>query len=188
MSIEIVAAVVGAVAAGLSALIPALAQKTAAVSAAFEGRKTEEETGLQARLRETRIALRRQRRLATAYRLAGSLLTFSQVVIGGILTSSFVQQSLSKDLVGILGLIVLAASLVRQYSRPEVLFLGARQRAAQLKALIRDAEDQISFSEEGVQGALPQYKIQKMLTEGLKLVDEAEIRDLEAMAKPLENA
>ena len=188
MSVEIIAAVIGAVAATLSALIPSLAQKTESVSAALKSRTAEDEIGLQARLREAKNALRRQRRLSTAYRSAGSLLTFSQVVIGGVLTSSFVQQSLSKDLVGILGLIVLAASLVRQYSRPEVLFIGARQRAAQLKALIRDAEDQVSFSKEGVPDALPPHRIQKMITDGLRLIDEAELRDIEAMAKPLDGA
>jgi multidrug resistance efflux pump len=56
-----------------------------------------------------------------------------------------VQESLSPKLVGSLGLLVLLASLIKQYFRPEVSVENARKKVAQLKALIRTSEDQLAI-------------------------------------------
>ncbi len=138
-------------------------------------------TGLELRLQEVREALARQQRLASAFRWANTLLTFGQFVIGGVLASSFIQDTLSKQGIGVLGLLVLLSSLVRQHYRPEVQFVGASQRAAWLKSLLRKAEDEISFLVEGIAGAKPAHEIQRDLSRGLEESDELEISDLRSI-------
>jgi hypothetical protein len=66
-------------------------------------------------------------------------------VIGGVLASSFVQQSLKPQLVGFLGVLVLLASLVKQQYHPEVAAAEASLKASKLQVLIRDSEDRIAM-------------------------------------------
>lgn len=139
--------------------------------------------GLNIRMRETRRALERQRELATTHRIAGSLLIFGQFVVGGLLASSFLQDKLSKEMIGGLGLVVLASSLIRQHYRPEIQYIGACQRAAKLKALIREAEDAQFASREGSPSALPDHEVRLLLSEGLTQVEESELQDAVAVTR-----
>jgi hypothetical protein len=68
-----------------------------------------------------------------------------QYIVGGLLASSFVQESLSPKLVGSLGLLVLIASLIKQHFHPELSVQNATTKAAQLKALIRRSEHQLAI-------------------------------------------
>lgn len=98
-----------------------------------------------ARIEEARDALRQQLSAAKWSRVSSNSLTVSQYIIGGLLASSFVQESLSPKLVGSLGLLVLLASLIKQHFHPDVSAETAIKKAAQLRALIRTSEDQLAI-------------------------------------------
>jgi hypothetical protein len=144
-----------------------------------KGSKEAPTDGLSIRFTEVREVLGKQEIVSRAYRFASSVLTFGQFIVGGLLATSFLQESLSKSLVGGLGLLVLVSSLVRQYYRPEVHAFRAREKVARLKALVRKAEDQLFLIEENVSDALPRHKILMMLTDGLNQIEEAELRSAE---------
>src|SRR5947199_3184409 len=98
---------------------------------------------VRARLSEAHEEIQRQLRLASTHRVASLLLTSAQFLVGGLLASSFVQQSLDKSVIGMLGLLVLTSSLVRQYYRPELEQAAARGRATRLRAVAREPEDSL---------------------------------------------
>jgi hypothetical protein len=98
-----------------------------------------------ARIQEAREALHKQLSAEKWSRISGNLLTVGQYIIGGLLASSFVQESLSPKLVGFLGVLVLLASLLKQHFRPEVSAENASKKAVRLRALIRMSEDQITI-------------------------------------------
>jgi hypothetical protein len=95
------------------------------------------------RLNDARAARTKEQSSARVSRILSGSLTFAQVVIGGVLASSFVQESLPPKTVGIFGVLVLIASLVKQQYHPEVDAEQARQNASKLKALIRMSEDKL---------------------------------------------
>lgn len=68
------------------------------------------------------------------FRLGDRLLTIGQYVIDGVLASSFIQETLTKQWIGRLGLLVLLASLFRQRFHPEVEAENARKKALCLTA------------------------------------------------------
>jgi hypothetical protein len=115
---------------------PVIAKKTAAQVARDQ---------ILVRLNEVTLAVRAQEGTAKAARISNILLTVGQYVIGGVLASSFVQESLSPKWVGLLGVLVLIASLVKQQFHPELNAEDARKKASQLKALIRTSEDQLAI-------------------------------------------
>jgi hypothetical protein len=96
------------------------------------------------RLSDATNAREQQKGSAKVSKWTANLLTFAQVVIGGVLASSFVQESLSPKAVGVFGVLVLIASLVKQQYRPEVDAEEARQKASRLQALIRSSEDELA--------------------------------------------
>ncbi len=96
------------------------------------------------RLNDAKNARTKAQSTAKISRLLSALLTFAQVVIGGVLASSFIQETLSARAVGMLGVLVLIASLMKQQYRPEVDAEQAREKASKLQALIRLSEDQLA--------------------------------------------
>ena len=98
-----------------------------------------------ARLDEVKLAMRARRGSARLSRISSNLLTVGQYIVGGVLASSFVQESLSPKSVGLLGILVLIASLVKQHFHPELKAEDARQKASRLQALIRTSEDQLTI-------------------------------------------
>ena len=96
------------------------------------------------RLPEARGALRRQEQIARWNgRVHFSFLpNTSSVVSWRHLSSS----NLSGHLVGILGVLVLLSSLIRHQYRPDLQAQGARHRAVDLRALIREVEDDLRSS------------------------------------------
>ena len=95
------------------------------------------------RLKEANNTREREQTSAKVTKWTANLLVFAQVVIGGVLASSFVQQSLSAQSIGLLGVLVLIASLINQQYRPEVNAQQSKQKAAKLQALMRTSEDQL---------------------------------------------
>jgi hypothetical protein len=78
-------------------------------------------------------------------RLASIALSVGQYIVGGVLASSFVQESLTPKAVGAFGVLVLVASLVREQFHPEVNAKEARKKAFQLLALQRSSDDQLAI-------------------------------------------
>jgi len=138
--------------------------------------------GVTLRLLEAHQVLRRQESLAKAHRFGGGLLTFGQFVVGGLLASSFMQQEIAKQMIGILGLLVLASSIIRQHYQPEIAAVAARERAVKLKAIIREVEDQMYYAEQNLPEARSPNELRRTLTEALNDVDAAEARALAAHA------
>ena len=97
------------------------------------------------RIAEIAAALGRQERIAAWSGRANGFLVFGQVVIGGLLASTFLQDALSKPAVGLLGVMVLVASLVHKQFRPDLNCAAARQRAVLHRQLLRETEDEILF-------------------------------------------
>jgi hypothetical protein len=56
-----------------------------------------------------------------------------------------VQESLSSKSVGLLGVLVLVSSLLKQQFHPELNAENARKKASQLQALVRTSEDQLTI-------------------------------------------
>ncbi len=95
------------------------------------------------RLEDARNIRARQKRLAKWGKLSANSLTFGQYIIGGMMTTAFVQKSLSANIIGIFGVLVLLSSLLKQHYNPEIAAQNALQRASQLEVLIRQSEDRI---------------------------------------------
>jgi hypothetical protein len=133
--------------------------------------------GVTERLQETKQALKQQYTLARAHRIGGGLLTFGQFIVGGLLASSFVLEQTSKSLIGMLGLLVLASSIIRQHYRPETSSVAARERAVRLKAVIREVEDQVYFGTHSVDHATAPQELRRLLTQALNDFDTTEARD-----------
>jgi hypothetical protein len=100
---------------------------------------------IEARLKEAEFSQKEQQRESKSSKTTSTLLVIGQYIIGGVLASSFIQESLTPKLVGCLGVVVLIASLFRQQFHPEINAEDARKKASQLKALIRFSEDQLSI-------------------------------------------
>lgn len=130
------------------------------------------------RLPEAKNALDRQQSLATRYRFADATLIFGQYIIGGVLASSFIQQSLNPQIIGLMGVLVLVSSLIRQRYRPDLQAAGARSRVAILRGLIRDTEDRIYALENGRENTMKIFEIREIVSKGLKAVEESELLDL----------
>jgi hypothetical protein len=108
------------------------------------------------RLNEAKEAMDDQSGSARISRISDTLLTVGQYVIGGVLASSFVQESLSPKSVGLLGVLVLVASLVKQQFHPELKAEDARKRASKLQGLIRTSEDQLTILDAKIAGGQDQ--------------------------------
>jgi hypothetical protein len=129
------------------------------------------------RLKDAKDALSRQKSLATTNRWMSALLTIGQYIIGGLLASSFVQESLTRQTVGILGVLVLLSSLVYQRFRPDIQLRGALRRAMKLKALIRAVEDDLYAIESNSAEAPTVDQIRRRISQGLSEIDASEIED-----------
>ncbi|MEN3370707.1 MAG: hypothetical protein V7609_2850 [Verrucomicrobiota bacterium] len=106
-------------------------------------------------------------------------LTFSQYVIGGVLASSFVQTQLSKEVVGFLGVLVLVSSLIHHRYRPDIKHRNGKQRAAQLRAVIRKAEDMIFEARTQKKDSSAIQPIRRAISDGLNQLETAELDDLQ---------
>lgn len=98
-----------------------------------------------ARLEEAATSRQELQSASKSSKRTANLLAIGQYIVGGVLASSFIQESLTPKLVGGLGVLVLVASLFRQHFHPEIISEDARKRASQLQALIRTSEDRLSI-------------------------------------------
>jgi hypothetical protein len=181
MDATVIAALISALAALVAAIMSKLTSrlrlKHLVVIATEDKSAPDQEDDI--RLDEARASLYRQESIAKWSCRAAASLIFSQYVVGGILASSFVQDSLSNEITGFLGILVLASSLVHHHYRPDIYSREARQRAARLRTLIRTAEDLLYAIRHGKQGAPSLYTIRKTVSEGLAEIEADELKDIE---------
>jgi hypothetical protein len=95
------------------------------------------------RIDGARTAMLRQVRRAKWGKFSSNSLTFGQYVIGAVMASAFVQKSLSPNIVGIFGIVVLIASAMKQHYHPDANVQNALQSASQLETLISQSEDRL---------------------------------------------
>lgn len=170
--------IVAALASLLGAVVAALSKRAVralqvpGIDITFEATEDPEKDS---RLPQVRDALKRQESIAKWNGGASASLTFGQYIIGGVLASSFVQQSLTTQVVGSLGVLVLVSSLVHQRYRPDLQASGARQRVARLRALIREIEDELFALKSCPEGAPTVYEIRKRASAGLAQMEENEL-------------
>lgn len=138
----------------------------------------------QCRITDVRIALKKQESTSAWNSRAGSLLKIGQYIIGGLLASNFVQESVSSELVGAMGLLVLFSSLMSQSFQPEVRVRGSRQRAHQLKILLRESEDRLFEIEENDKVKI--IEIRKLVSTNLAKIEEMELIESDT-SKPEKN-
>ncbi len=152
----------------------ALAVNTAVVP---ETRTTAPDWEADTRLSEARVALQRQETTLAWNRRTMNALIFSQYIIGGVLASSFVQTQLAKETVGFLGVLVLVSSLIHQRYRPDIKHRNGKQRASQLRAVIRKAEDAVFDARAHQKGVEAIQPIRELVTDGLNHLESAELDD-----------
>jgi hypothetical protein len=181
MDATVTAALISALAALLAAVMSAATARLRLNTGAPSGAEDEESADPErdTRLNEARRYQQRQEAMARWNSRAAASLTFSQYIVGGILATSFVHESLPREVVGILGLLVLIASLIHHRYRPDIYARCARERAVQLRALIRKAEDALYTIRSGKSDAPSLLKIRKMVTQELAEIEASELRDME---------
>jgi hypothetical protein len=128
------------------------------------------------RIEEAVRAMVQQNGVARTNSWADHLLTFGQYVIGGVLASSFVQQSLTQSIVGFLGVLVLIASLIKQQFRPDSTAREAKQMVGKFRTLIRSAEDQLAeLRTKREIDASMYYALARDISKGLNEIERGEI-------------
>ncbi|HYJ03681.1 MAG TPA: hypothetical protein VEX43_00990 [Chthoniobacterales bacterium] len=130
------------------------------------------------RLEDAKDALARQKAIASANRWMSTFLITGQYIVGGLLASSFIQQSLAKEIVGALGVVVLLSSLIYQRFRPDMRFRGASRRVYRLTALIRSAEDDLVRMRSGIANPSEIDAFRKKISDTLSEVEMWELQDL----------
>ena len=131
------------------------------------------------RVREARGVLARQENIAKWNKWADTSLTFSQYIVGGVLASSFIQSALAPELIGFLGVLVLASKLIHQHYRPDVSSRTAKHRATRLRSLIRTAEDGLYAIRSGQKSVPTLLAIRTRMSDGLSEIERAELQGLD---------
>jgi len=181
------ATIVGAVMSLLSRRL--IAMKMGPVEIEFKGEgPPPPDLDRDSRLTEARQALSRQGSIAKWNKRANAWLTFSQYVIGGVLATSFMQNALSKEVVGFLGVLVLLSKLIHQHYRPDVSFRAAQRRSVQLKRLIRGAEDEVFTIKQEMEGAPSILDVRTRVSNGLSDIEEEELAETGEESRSGENA
>ena len=129
------------------------------------------------RLAEAHAELGRQEISARWSGRSATSLAVSQYVVGGTLATSFIQTTFPDWAVGLLGLIVLLASIIYQRFRPDLRMSAARRRVAALKAAIRRAEDDLFRVNQSVEDAPTIIEIRAAVTNALVHVEHSELEE-----------
>lgn len=132
----------------------------------------------QVSLDDVRSALKRHQRIAFRALWTDRSLIFGQVVVGGILTSAFIQESLSKSMIGLLGLVVLVSSLIHQQVRPDLRYRGAIRRVMNLRRLERETENNVLDIKQNVAGAISVPFLRRDVSKRLSAIEESELEEL----------
>lgn len=137
----------------------------------------EDERIVAVRIHEAARLAFKQEAFAKWVAFGANALTVAQYIVGGLLVSSFLQSVLTRNIVGFLGLIVLACKLINQHFHPEQLSWEARQRAVRLRQAIRQAEDELCAIKEGKDAEKELIAIRQKISSAINEAEAAEIRD-----------
>lgn len=189
MDVQVVGALIGAIAAIVAAIVSVLAKrlfsaKVGALEVSFD-RDFKPTANLEkdSRLIEARELLQKQESSAKWNNRAAGSLVFGQYIVGGVLATSFVQQSLSTQAVGLLGVLVLISSLIHQTYRPDIQTRGARERAMLLRRLIRRTEDGLFAIRSDTEDAPTIHDVREIVSRGLSEIEEMELADTTATSE-----
>ena len=130
------------------------------------------------RFGEARVALDVHTSSVRLYSWANAALTFGQYVVGAVLASTFIQQTLSKDAIGSLGLVVLLSSAIQQRFRPDTAARAARRRVLEIRRVVRNAEDALVALDSEHTGAPSARDILASLSNGIVEVETSELSDI----------
>ncbi|NMP04646.1 hypothetical protein HHE94_18245 [Pseudoalteromonas arctica] len=130
------------------------------------------------RLLEIKAELKRQQSIAKWQGFSATSLTFSQYIVGGVLTTSFIQDTLSSQIVGLLGLLVLISSLIHQHFRPDLKSRFAKERIVILRSLVRSVEDQLFAIVKEKSEPESIHNIRTQVSKTLKDIESSELQDL----------
>jgi hypothetical protein len=139
------------------------------------------------RLDELKSKLSNIKWVRTLNSASANFLTFGQYIIGGLLASSFIQESLSKNMIGLLGVLVLFSSLVHQRFRPDIQAEWARMRVAKARKMIREIEDRIFELKNERDGAQDIFSIRNLATNALSALDDAELESARELRRVLDD-
>ena len=176
---QIVAALIATLGSVIAAIVSALAQRSQSKRENAYEPGDSQDIEYQTRLWQARSELNRQEGIATWQGRSATALTFSQYIIGGVLATSFIQETMSSGVVGFLGLLVLISSLLHQHFRPDLQRRSARERVISLRHLIRSAEDDLFAISNGKLEPDSIHGIRANITHGLSEIEKAELQDLD---------
>ncbi len=127
------------------------------------------------RLPEVIQTLKDEENRRSLYRYSSASLVVGQFIIGGVLTTSFVRSALSEEIVGLLGLLVLASSLVSQHFRPDLLHKTSAVKAHRLRALKRWAEDELYEASRGTVDDARILAARRKVTAALEEIERSDV-------------
>lgn len=133
-----------------------------------------------ARLGELRRLQERFQSQSRRNSLSHNSLVFGQYIVGALLASSFIQQTLDGQLIGLLGVLVLLSSAIQQRFRPDVLAAQARLRAVYASQMIRKIENGVFQVQAKSPKAPNLLKLREQATVGLDSLEAEEVAGLEA--------
>jgi len=132
------------------------------------------------RLADLRVQRDRFKRQATRNSISYNSLVFGQYVVGALLASSFIQQSLEGAFIGLLGVLVLLSSAIQQRFRPDVLSMQAKFRLTKAKRIIREIEDSVFLIKSRAPKAPSILKVREIASRSLTALEADELTGFEA--------
>ena len=188
MNVEIIFVVVGAILTILGGAVSAFSERrTKEPKIARLGLKEPTDAlAKDIRLKELKELFQRQQFVSDLNSWADSSLTFGQYIIGGLLASSFVQESVPKQVIGMLGVLVLLSSLIRQRYRPDIKAFAAKRRAVALYLFILKIGDSLYEIEKGLDSAPTVFSIRKRVTDFISEIEKSILAD-SLQDKPKDN-
>lgn len=180
---SIIAAIIAAIGTLLSAFISTFIKRLKRIDLKgfeieFELEGVDRDPIHDSRLKDVIEVLYQQETNAKWYSRADGLLIIGQYIIGGLLASSFIQETFTPKLIGVLGILVLLSSLIRQRFRPDLKANGSKNNIVILRDLIRKVEDDIYAIKNGLNNAPSIIDVRMKVSKVLNSIEKSELEDL----------
>lgn len=130
------------------------------------------------RIDEVRKALELNESVAGWAGRSNGPLIFGQVIIGGVLATSFVQSQLNQAAIGPLRVLVLVSSLIHQQLRPDLKNRNARRRAVKLTHLLKEAEDGVFEIQQSSPTAPTIESLRRRVTRQLSQIEQTSVEEM----------
>ena len=177
----IIASLIAAVATLLGAIISAFAslQKPKLLKIKEQKSFDTAEQALLHRIDDAKKNLRSYAINQLSYRWSNLLLTFGQYVVGGVLATSLVYESLPREIIGSLGVLVMIASFIRNKERPDIKIHMIKEKSViRLRRAIREAEDNLPMARLNQDPTHLLLKALHELTYALNGIEEQELYEM----------